>query len=145
MRKITVIIIILMMIVCVVPTVFSQEGNEALVHVTAIVASKDSESIDPELQEVADEMKTLFSFSSFRTLHTYTVLLAEGARDRVIINEYPNLIVQFIQQEENAFLFNVTMGDELDTDFSISNGGHILIGGPAREDGVLVLLFEIRE
>ena len=107
------------------------------------MASHDTDYIDPELMFIADEVKTFFSYSSYTKIRKYTIVLKEKQSDRIVLPEEQDLVVEYegLDEKQNIAL-HVLMGGVLDTDFSLINGGHILIGGPEYKNGVLILLFE---
>ncbi len=127
-----------------VPVVLSN-NNEVSINITAIMASHETDSIDSDLMPIADEFKTLFSYSSYKKIKKYTVVLKENQSDRIVLPQEQDLVVDYkgLDEKDNIAI-HVSMGGVLNTDFTLIDGGHILIGGPEYEDGVLVLLFEAK-
>lgn len=121
-------------------------SNEAAeIHVTAILAAHSSQYIDPELSVIANEMQTLFTYSSYKRLKRYTVVLSESESDRIILPEDNPLVVHYSGiSEDNKINISLVMGDFFKTDFSMADGGHILIGGPECGNGTLILMIESR-
>jgi hypothetical protein len=127
--------------VCSVQYVWSDENVE--VHVTAILAAHTSQYVDPDLSAIANEMQTLFTYSSYKKLKRYTIVLSESESDRIILPEDNPLVVRYGGlAEDNKINISLFMGDFFNTDFSMSDGGHILIGGPECGDGTLILMIE---
>ncbi|MBU1864043.1 MAG: hypothetical protein KKH94_10305 [Candidatus Omnitrophica bacterium] len=120
--------------------------NEVSVQVTAIMAAHESDFVDPELIFIADEVKTLFTYSSFRKIKRYTILLGDKQRDRITLPRKQDLVISYNGvDEEGKIALTISMGDILNTDITLIDGGHILIGGPEYEDGTLILLFEAKK
>ena len=135
-------VVVCALYLCLMPAVAGAQ-NEATVRVTAILASHESTYIDSELVSIADEVKTLFTYSSFKKIKTYTVLLGEGQRDRVTLPREQDLVISYTNLDEKGNIaLNVSLADMLDTDITLIDGGHILVGGPEYDDGTLILLIE---
>ena len=125
------------------PTDCLHAAEDVSVHITAVVASQESEDVDPELKAIADEIKTLFTYSSYKKLKRYTVVLDEGSSDRVILPQDNPLVVTYKGMDPDGKIsIQLDMNDLLNADFSVMNGGHILIGGPEYNNGNLILLIE---
>jgi hypothetical protein len=130
--------------VCVTVPVVEASG-EVQVQLTAIKASHNGTNVDPGLGEMADEIKSLFSYSSFAKVKTYSIVLPEGAEDRVVLPQDQNLVLTYNGLDEKGNIsLHVSIAGLMNTDFALVNGGHILIGGPSYEDGVLILLCEAK-
>jgi len=121
-------------------------SEDAEIHLTAILASHNSEYIDPGLESVAAEMQTLFRYSSYKKMKRYTVVLCETQSDRIILPEDNPLVVTYTGiDEKNRITILLSMADFFNTEFSVVDGGHILIGGPECQDGTLILLIEAKQ
>lgn len=118
-------------------------GDAAEINVTAILAAHSSRYVDPELAVVANEMKTLFKYSSYKKLKRYTVVLSQSESDRIILPEDHPLVVHYTGlSDDNKINISLVMGDFFKTEFSMADGGHILIGGPECGNGTLILMIE---
>lgn len=116
--------------------------SEVSVNVTAIMASREATYVDPDLEFVANEFEPFFAYSSFRKVSSYNVMLSEGSSDQIILPHDNNLVVSYIGSKDESISLHIQLGDVLDTDCTLVDGGHILVGGPEFETGVLILLFE---
>jgi hypothetical protein len=114
-----------------------------------IRASNVGQSIDPSLKELHDELKTLFSFTSYRLL-----------RDEAL-NLSPNQPVS-ISAREGRIIIEITLGgihrgvaelrikvvregkDILNTQVRLSPGRTVLIGGPRLQEGVIIYALSAR-
>lgn len=132
-----------------VPIVFAPQQvlaeEEVQINVTAIMASSEATYVDPDLEFIADEFESFFSYSSFRKISSYTVLLKEGSSDRIILPHDQNLVISYNGIEEDNIGLHIKLGDFLNTECTMVDGGHILVGGPHFESGVLILLFEAKK
>jgi len=141
-RRVMVLLMMFLIGIMVIPA-YAGENNEVSVYVTAIMASRDSDFVDPELTFIADEMKTLLAYSSFKKVKKYTVMLTENQKDRITLPQDQDLVISFDGlSDDGKIALHISMGDTLNTNVVLVNGGHMVIGGPEFDDGTLVLLIE---
>jgi hypothetical protein len=114
-----------------------------------IRASNVGQSIDPSLKELHDELKTLFSFTSYRLLRDEALNLSPNqpvsisAREGRIIIEIT--LVGIHRGVAELRIKVVREGkDILNTQVRLSPGRTVLIGGPRLQEGVIIYALSAR-
>jgi hypothetical protein len=114
-----------------------------------IRASNVGQSIDPSLKELHDELKTLFSFTSYRLLRDEALNLSPNqpvstsAREGRIIIEIT--LVGIHRGVAELRIKVVREGkDILNTQVRLSPGRTVLIGGPRLQEGVIIYAVSAR-
>lgn len=110
---------------------------------TVIRASNIGQHVDPSLKELNRELKTLFSFTSYRLLNQENLALSLNrpvsitAREGRIIWEAT--LVGLYRGVAEVRIRVVREGNEiLNTQVKLSPGRTVLIGGPRVRDGVII-------
>ncbi len=114
-----------------------------------IRASNVGQNIDPSLKELHDELKTLFSFTSYRLLRDEALNLSPNqpvsisAREGRIIIEIT--LVGIHRGVAELRIKVVREGkDILNTQVRLSPGRTVLIGGPRLQEGVIIYALSAR-
>jgi hypothetical protein len=119
------------------------------VRMRVIQALNVGQSIDPSLKELHDELKTLFSFTSYRLLRDEALNLSPNqpvsisAREGRIIIEIT--LVGIHRGVAELRIKVVREGkDILNTQVRLSPGRTVLIGGPRLQEGVIIYALSAR-
>ena len=119
----------------------SAEAREPKVEVEVHVihASNDGAEVDPRLEELKRQLEA-FSFSSFRLLDVQSRTLPFGASATIALpGERVLTIVPQSHDEEGRLRLRLTIGDIIDTTYTIAEGATLIIGGPRHAGGHLIL------
>jgi hypothetical protein len=111
-----------------------------------IRASNVGSSVDPSLRDVHEELGSLFSFTSYRLLRDEPLSLSPkrpvsvSAREGRIMIE---ITLVGLHQRVAELKIRVTREgkDILNTQFRLSPGRTVLIGGPKLREGVIIYAF----
>jgi hypothetical protein len=112
------------------------------VQIRAIRASNVERGIDPSLGDVYAEMRSLFSFTSYRLLREYDLNLA--LNQPVPIPLRPGRFIEFtlVGLYQNVVELRIRVVRErritLDTQIRLLPGRTVLIGGPRVREGVII-------
>jgi len=110
--------------------------------VEVIQASRNGNAVDPSLGKLRAQLKSL-NYSSYQLLASHPLATTIGAKQVVALpgGKSLDLFPYGLSGETLELLVTITDGTRrlLDTTFRLSNGGTILVGGPAHGDGVLIL------
>lgn len=122
----------------------SAENNSQTVRVKigTILASNQSDEIDPKLNTVKNQLKVM-KYRSYRLLKEETQNVAWQGNAVFDIPGGRSLVVtpQEFRNKQLALKVRLQHGDKpvVDTTVRLKNGGNFLLGGPPHEGGVLVL------
>ena len=114
------------------------------VDVGVAVASNDGTRIDPQLSDIRTKLKSMFDYTSYRMVDRRKRTLAVGETGEFAlpggrsmrVTPAPSsgakvrLAVQIMEGQRN--LLTTTLG--------LSRGGMVLVGGPAYQNGVMILI-----
>jgi len=110
--------------------------------VQVIQASRVGNTIDPSLEKIRAQLKSL-NYSSYRLVATHPLSTTIGTKQAVALpgGRMLDLYPYGLSGETIELLVTITDGSRrvLDTTFRLPNRGTILVGGPAHADGVLIL------
>jgi hypothetical protein len=113
------------------------------VEVAVVLASNGAPSVDPDLAPLAPKLKQMFKYTTYRLLDRQKKAVGDDPVDfplpggRVLKASHApskdgkiRLAVQVIDGAKNL----------LTTTLAMNKGGMVLLGGPAHQDGVLILV-----
>ncbi len=124
----------------------SVASAQVQVQLKVIRASNVGQNIDPSLKELHNELKTLFSFTSYRLLRDEKLSLSLNqpasisAREGKIIME-TTLVGLHKNVAELRIKVNREGTDILNTQVRLSPKRTVLIGGPKLREGVIIYAF----
>ncbi len=122
---------------------YAQDEDTANITVTVALAVPGGTSVDPKLGEIHKELTSVFRQSSYEQLDEMQFSLDLGGRQTQSLPGGSQLTVQYTGGSGGMVRLNVQITEDgttaLDTNFSISKGGTIIVGGPPYQNGNLVL------
>ena len=113
------------------------------VKVEIIKATKRSDTIDPQLKELADEIAPILNYTGFTLVKKSEQKLSSNQSSEILLSskrilkltfkgfeeDQGRLLVEILEKKKKVFHTVVLLVDK----------GFVLIGGPKYEDGVLLL------
>ena len=112
------------------------------VKIGTILASNQSDEIDPKLSGVKNQLKVM-KYRSYRLLkeETQNVAWQENAVFEIPGGRSLTVTPQELRNKQLALKVRLQHGEKpiVDTTVRLNNGGNFLLGGPPHEGGVLVL------
>jgi len=125
------------------PPGMAQERDTVKIYVMISLAVPGGEKVDPRLGEIHQELKNTFRESSYELLDEVRFDLTLQEQDGKPLPGDAHLYIQYMGMDGGKVNLNLKItqkGSEvLNTNFSISKGGTIIVGGPPYKDGNLVL------
>ncbi len=113
------------------------ERLEVRVHV--ICASNDGDFVDPRLEDLKRQLEA-FAFSSFKLLDVQSRTLAIGKTGTIDLpGDRVLTIVPQQRDDEGRLRLRLTIGEIIDTTYTIAEGATLIVGGPRHAGGHLVL------
>lgn len=113
------------------------------VKVEVIKAERGSSHIDPQLQDVAKEISPILNFTGFSLLKLNQSRLNNQQEEIINLSAQRRLVVQFLGFEGKQARLLVRILENNKETFKtivlLVDKGHVLIGGPPHEGGVLLL------
>ena len=110
--------------------------------VETVLASQDSDHIDPSLTDLVEELQSVFRYSSYRLLSENHLSLSVGETGRVSLPGERILMITPAGTKENRAemqLLILKKDEEIfKTVIQLINKGNIVVGGPKHKDGVLL-------
>lgn len=118
-------------------------GQGLRVTVDAVKADKAGSHVDPELRDLVAELGPMFAYTAFTLLKTTTTRLTLGQTDLNPVSRDHGLELHLLGFAEGRARLRVRVlessRERLSTVLLLVNGGSAVIGGPAYEDGVMLL------
>jgi len=125
------------------PCVFGDETDVVKVNVTVALAVPGGEQIDPRLGSIREDLKNTFAQASYEQLDEMRFDLDLQEEDSRSLPGNSQIAVQYLGATDGKVTLNVKISEQgtqvLNTNFSISKGGTIIVGGPPYKGGNLVL------
>ena len=120
-----------------------QAASSLKVKVEVIKADRISGHVDPQLKELVKELMPLLNFTGFSLVKKSEFHLQTNEKDRVLLSANRSLELHFLGFEENQGRLQVRIMEKKKEMFRtvvlLVDNGHVLIGGPPQDDGVLLL------
>jgi len=117
--------------------------NRVLTNVMVIHASTGSERIDPNLNKIISELKSVFKYTSYRLLKDQQLNLGFDERGQVALPGKRTLVVipANIKRKRIQYQINIQKNKRsvFQTQILLKNNSSITIGGPQFKNGVLLL------
>jgi hypothetical protein len=126
---------------CFVSSVFAQVQTR----LRLIEASNKGSTVDPSLKDLAGQLGSLFSFTSYRLLRDNTLSLSPNQPIDVPTAHQGRvaLEVTLVNQQKNLAEYRIRIRRErtelLNTQVRLSPGRTVLIGGPKHGEGIIIL------
>ncbi len=124
---------------------FPSEGNcdqNARIIVKTILASRNEGSIDPKLKDLAQELNSVFRYSSYKFLGQQNMALAENKRGSVDLPEgrKMNITSGGISGDRVTLRIEIFKGSSriFQTVIQLRNNASVTIGGPGYKGGNLL-------
>ena len=127
----------------------SAASAQVQVRMRVIQASNVGQSIDPSLKELHDELKTLFSFTSYRLLREENLNLSIDQPFSISVHKgKTSLETTLVGQHKNVAELRMRVNREgtdiLNTQVRLSPGRTVLVGGPKHGEGVIIYALTAR-
>jgi len=123
--------------------VWAQAATQSQVSVTVVLASSNGGEVDPRLNSIIQDLQKLFTQYSYKKLDQFDMNLGINEEKSFDIDKAASVQVRFLGVEGDKVNLKLRIKenkkDLINTNFSITKGGTIIIGGPERKDGKLVL------
>ena len=129
-----------MLLFAAVPPLSAQaQAARVEVQVYVIHASNEGSEVDPRLEDLRRQLSA-FSFTSFRLLDVHERKLSLGESAKISLPGERVLTVSPRRLDQKGQLrLRLSIGDLVDTTYSIAEGATIIVGGPRHEGGHLIL------
>jgi len=117
-------------------------GNAVGTNVRVIHASQSKNFIDPELRDLAEELGSVFKYTSYRLIKTKNMVLNNNQQGMVNLPNKRSLIVTPIKIAGKKIKYQISIfksGDQIfSTQILLKNKRSITIGGPKFKKGYLL-------
>jgi len=117
-------------------------GNAARTNVRVIHASQGQNFIDSELRDLAEELGSVFKYTSYRLIKSKTMTLSNNQQGVVNLPNKRSLIVTPIKIGGKKIKYQINIlksGDQIfGTQILLKNQRSITIGGPKFKNGYLL-------
>ncbi|MGH7825543.1 MAG: hypothetical protein ACREQ7_10275 [Candidatus Binatia bacterium] len=115
-------------------------SHEVRIKIGTILASNQSDEIDPRLAPIRKQFKA-FKYRSYRLMKEESQTVPWRADATFKIPGGRTLIVspQEFRDKQISLKIHLEGGEKLDTTVRLQNKGNFILGGPAHEGGVLIL------
>ncbi len=131
--------------ICFSPTLFVNTaiaGNAVRTDVRVIHASQGQNFIDSELKDLAEELGSVFKYTSYRLIKTKSMILKNNQQGAVNIPNKRSLVVTPIRINKGKIKYQINIfksGDQIfSTQILLKNQRSITIGGPKFKNGYLL-------
>jgi hypothetical protein len=119
------------------------------VRMRVIQALNVGQNIDPSLKELHDELKTLFSFTSYRLLREENLNLSLNQPVSISVHGGKTLLeITLVGEHKNLIELRIRVNREgkdiLNTQVRLSPGRTVLVGGPKHGEGVIIYALSAR-
>jgi len=124
--------------------VFAQQT--APIHVTVLVASRQGSDFDLDNDAYRDQLIQLFSYSSYHQKKELRAELKKAERTIIPLPDGFELVLTLQGQEEGRIFVQALIRkgrkQYVDSTLSILTPGVVFLGGPAVQDGTLIIVLE---
>ena len=121
----------------------SAAAADLKVEVEVIKADRNSTVVDPQLKDLVKELSPILNFSGFSLVKKSEMHLALQESDEVVLSSKRKLELKFLGYNGNQARLQLrimeTKKETFKTIVLLVDKGHVLIGGPPHEGGVLLL------
>ena len=121
----------------------SLAGSSLKVKVDVIKADRKSSHVDPQLNDLVKELAPVLNFTGFTLIKKSEMRLNHNEKDLVLLSSDRALELLFLGFDENQGRLQVRIMDKNKEMFKtvvlLVDNGHVLIGGPPQNGGVLLL------
>lgn len=118
-------------------------GSSLKVKVDVIKADRNSSHVDPQLIDLVKELSPVLNFTGFTLVKKSEMRLDHNKKDEVILSSDRSLELHFLGFDENQGRLQVRIMEDKKEMFKtvvlLVDNGHVLIGGPPQDGGVLLL------
>lgn len=118
-------------------------AGDVEVKVLAMVASNKSDAFDPRLDSMERQLRTLFSYRSYRLVSRQQRRLGWGSRASFDLpgGHFVQVLPKACQDDEVSMRVMLLEGPRavLNTDLTLPNRGYFLMGGRPHRKGVLII------
>jgi len=119
-------------------------ADDVTVDVGTVYASNRGNSVDPALGRIRGKLQAMFNYSSYRMIDRKRRTLAVGEWGEYDLPDRLSMRVSPLPARRNKVRLDVRILEDgrnlLSTTLGMSRGGMVLVGGPAHEGGVLILI-----
>ena len=137
-------ILILIGLLCFSPEAFAQVQTR----IRVIKASNVGSLVDPSLEDVHNELGSLFNFTSYRLLRDLNLKLSGNQPVEVPVHGGRSIEVTLVGEYKNTVELLLKVKREgtviLNTRVRLSSGRTVLIGGPRPKEGVIIFAISAR-
>ena len=118
-------------------------GSSLKVKVDVIKADRESSHVDPQLNDLVKELSPVLNFTGFTLVKKSEVRLQNNEKDEIRLSADRSLELHFLGFEDNQGRLQVRILEDKKEMFKtvvlLVDNGHVLIGGPPHDEGVLLL------
>ena len=115
-------------------------------HVKVIQAAEGLPHVDPGIQSIVREMKSVFKYTQYRLIKTQTLTLGENQEGRMALPGRRTLVMTPVNRADSRITYRIRIEKNRSpvfrTQVMLLNHSSITIGGPRFKNGVL--LFNIQ-
>lgn len=119
-------------------------AESARIEITGVYGSNEDDRMDPQLRYLLPELQSISAYSSYKMLRKTQFKLEKGETGRDDITPGYTVNVEQKGFKNDKIMLNLKVMQNgtvaVNTDFSIINGGTIVMGGPSYKEGVLILV-----
>lgn len=113
------------------------------VKVEVVKAHRESDKVDPQIQDMVQELGPVFSYTGFTLLEKTEKRLTVKARTEILLSKTRVLELSFLEFKQGQARIQVRILENKTETFKtvllMVDKGSALIGGPPHEGGVLLL------
>ena len=124
--------------------VSASPGAPVAVDVGVVLASNEGTTMDPALSSIQNQLRSMFTYSSYRMLDRLKRTLNEGETGDFVLPGNRSMRVTPVPSEGTKVRLAVQImeGERnlLTTTLGLKRGGMVLVGGPSYQKGVLILI-----
>lgn len=123
------------------------QEQRADITVYQIAASNGEPGIDPQIQSLVKEFEGTFRYSTYKLVSKTPMQMKVGENDKIVLAGNREMHLQMLGYDGNRIKLNVKViekqnmkrNEVLNTEFRLTEGGTILIGGYDYRDGRLIV------
>jgi len=119
-------------------------ADAVTVDIGSVYASNQGSSVDPALGNIREKLRSMFNYSSYKMLDRKRRALTVGETEDFELPGRRSMSVTPLPAKANKVRLSVQVREGgrnlLTTTLGLSRGGMVLVGGPAHEAGVLILI-----
>ena len=135
---------VLLLLLSLLAAVPSGAADTVTVDVGAIYASNEGSSIDPALGTIRGKLQSMFNYTSYRMLDRKRRSLSVGEAGEFELPGRRAMRATLLPAHGDKVRLSIRISDGprnlLTTTLGLRRGGMVLVGGPAYQSGVLILI-----